>query len=347
MFTKINLSDPQTTKFALWGGIAFSAFFTALIWAADPLLNRFVLDPGDGTMIFYDWQLAQPTIWGRITAWSLYAIHQLALWGLIYYAQTSVKKYSTGLHPVNLWALGVNALFSVLHFVQTHFWYDALAVDMSSFTSQGSVILMLCFILVLENKRRGMFFGKKAPFSERVVSFARKYHGYLFAWAIVYTFWFHPMVGTPGHLAGFFYTFLLMLQGSLFLTRLHVDKWWTLVQEVTVLIHGTTVAIFQGADIWRMFFFGFAAMFVVTQMHGLNFSRLTRWIIGLGYAGLVVIVYNSNWTAVNELFRIPVIEYAVAFLMAGLVALGLWLYDRIKNLTLQTKSMYKPGLGDD
>ena len=339
---KLKNLNPETT---LWLGIAFSTLFTFLIWFADPLLSRFVLDPGDGTIMFYDWQLADHTLVGRITAWGMYAVHQLTLWGLIYYAQNSVKKYSTGLHPVNLWALGVNALFIVLHFIQTHIWYDALAMDMSSFTSQGSVILMLCFILVMENKRRGMFFGAKAPFSERVVSFAKKYHGYLFAWAIVYTFWFHPMVSTPGHLAGFFYTFLLMLQGSLFLTRIHVNKWWMLVQEVTVLLHGTVVAVFQGADIWQMFAFGFGAMFVITQMHGLNLSRLTRWLIGLGYAAAVVAVYNADWASLNEIIRIPVIEYLVAFILAGIIALGFWIKNRFAS-THQPASL-NPSIGDD
>ena len=347
MFEKSTLSNPHSARRALWGGIAFSALFTFLIWAANPLLARFVLDPGDGTLIFYDWQLAEHTLWGRISAWGLYLVHQVTLWGLIYYAQTRVKKYSTGLHPVNLWALGVNALFIVLHFVQTHIWYDALAMDLSSVTSQASVILMLCFILVMENKRRGMFFGAKAAFSERVVSFAKKYHGYLFAWAIVYTFWFHPMVSTPGHLAGFFYMFLLMLQGSLFLTRIHVNKWWTVTQEVTVLVHGTLVAIFQGADLWQMFFFGFAAMFVVTQMHGLNLSRLTRWLIGLGFAAAVIVVYNADWSQVNEVIRIPFIEYLVAFFMAGVVALGFWIRDRWQSRNQQPGRNLEPSLGDD
>lgn len=331
MMARTDVSNPRLARFALWGGIAFSAVFTILIWAADPLLRKFVLDPGDGTLIFYDWQLAEHTFWGRLTAWGFYAMHQIVFWGLIYVAQTRVKTYSKGLHAINVWALGLNAFFIVLHLIQTHMWYDALAMDMSSYTSQGSVILMLCAILVIENKRRGMFFGSKAPLSERVVSFARKYHGYLFSWAIVYTFWFHPMVSTPGHLAGFFYMFLLMLQGSLFLTRIHVNKWWTLVQEVTVLVHGTLVAVFQGADLWKMFAFGFAAMFVVTQMHGLNLSRLTRWLIGLGYAIAVIVAYQADWSRLNEIIRIPVIEYLVAFVMAGLVALGLWIAGRFKK----------------
>lgn len=329
---KNNLSNSRTAQIALWGGIVFSAIFTFLIWILNPILDRFVIDPGDGTEIFYDWQLLEPTVWSALTAWGFYAIHQIILWSLIYYAQNSVKKYSSGIHPINVWALGVNGFFIILHFIQTHFWYDGLAQNVSSFTSQGSVILMLCVILIIENKRRGMFFGYKAPFSERIISFAKKYHGYLFAWAIVYTFWFHPMVSTPGHLAGFFYMFLLMLQGSLFLTKIHVNKSWTLVQEVTVLVHGTLVAVFQVADIWKMFAFGFGAMFVVTQMHGLHLSRLTRWIIGLSYSVLMVFVYNFNIPqALAETIRIPFIEYLVAFAIAGLVGLGLRIADMFKK----------------
>jgi len=339
------LTKSENGTKALWGGIIFSLFFTFLIWYANPLLSRFVLDPGDGSSYFYDWQLLSPTVWTQLSVWGLYAIHQILMWGLIYYAKENVQTYSKGLHPVNVWALGVNSAFIILHFIQTHLWYDGLAQDVSSFTSQGAVILMLCAILVMENKRRGMFFGAKAPISDRVISFAKKYHGYLFSWAIVYTFWFHPMVSTPGHLAGFFYMFLLMLQGSLFLTRLHVNKWWMLVQEVTVLVHGTMVAIFQGAELWPMFAFGFAAMFVVTQMHGLRLSRFTRWVIGLGYASAVVLVYRSDWSRLNEIIRIPFIEYLVAFILAGIVALGFWIADRFKTPDRYTN--LSPSMGDD
>lgn len=325
-----NTSNPRSLQIALWGGIAVSAVFTLLIWIANPLLDKFVLIQSDAPRV-YDWQLLEPTLIGQISYWGLYVLHQVIHWHLIYHAQTKVKTYSKGLHAVNIWALTINAVFILLHLIQTHIWYDGIAQDMSSFTSQGSVILMLCAILVMENKRRGMFFGTKAPISERIISFARKYHGYLFSWAIIYTFWFHPMVSTPGHLAGFFYMFLLMMQGSLFLTRIHVNKYWTLTQEVAVFFHGTLVAIYQGGEIWRMFAFGFAAMFVITQMHGINLSKLTRWLIGLGYGVAAIIVYNADWSALNEIIRIPIIEYLVAFIMAGLVGLGLWIADRFKK----------------
>lgn len=328
-----SLSDPRSAKFALWGGIIFSLLFTLLIWWAGERLNSVYLLPDQGAL-WYEWKLppAEVTLVTRISYWLLYALHQIAFWGVIYYAQSQVQKYASGLHMANIWALGINALFIVLHLIQSHIWYDGLAQDTPVWSSQGSVILMLCAILIMENKRRGMFFGKKAPFSERVMSFARKYHGYLFAWATVYTFWFHPMVNTSGHLLGFLYMFFLLLQGSLFLTRIHVNKWWMLVQEISVLFHGTMVAVLQGSGIWTMFFFGFAAMFVVTQMHGLALSARTRWLIGLGYAAATLFVYNwKGWEYLNEIVRIPVIEYLVAFLMAGLVALGFWIADRFQK----------------
>ena len=114
-----------------------------------------------------------------------------------------------------------------------------------------------------------------------------------------------------------------------------------------MLVHGTLVAIFQGADLWQMFFFGFAAMFVVTQMHGLNLSRLTRWLIGLGFAVAVIVVYNADWSQVNEVIRIPFIEYLVAFFMAGVVALGFWIRDRWQSRNQQPGRNLEPSLGDD
>jgi len=172
------------------------------------------------------------------------------------------------------------------------------------------------------------------------MDFARKYHGYLFAWAVVYTFWFHPMVNPFGHLVGFFYMFLLMLQGSLFLTRIHVNKAWTVFQEVTVLFHGTLVAVSQGNGIWPMFAFGFGGMFVISQMHGLGWSRLTRWLVGLGYIAAVLTIYSSRgWGQLNEIIRIPLIEYLVAFAIAGLIAIGIWIADRRNTVASNPSSV--------
>lgn len=329
-------TDTQTQKvrrdvIALWAGIIFSLVFTGIIYAAAPLLADVPHLPDQGASWYY-WKLPQPDLMARLTSWGFYLTHQFALWGLIWYAQTRVKKYTSGLHSVNLIALGVNALFVVLHLVQTHIWYDGLAQDVSIFSSQGAVIVMLIWIMLMENNRRGVIFGKKLPISKRVVQFARKYHGYFFAWAIIYTFWFHPMEATNGHLVGFFYTFLLMLQGSLFFTRIHINKWWMFVQEITVLAHGTLVAIVQGNNMWPMFFFGFAGVFVITQMHGLGLKNWVKWAFLAAYVGGAVIVYSQRGVSkLWELSAIPLIDYLALGVLALLIAGGIWLYDRVFN----------------
>jgi len=308
---------------ALWGGIVFSLLFTALIAWAGQWLDRSGFVPDQGAS-WYFWKLPQPTFWTRLTAWSCYAAHQIAVWGIIYYAQTRVKKYTGGLHPINKIALGVNAGFILLHFIQTHVWYDGLAQDVSIWSSQGSVVLMLVLILLMETPRRGLFWGKKPPLPKDAIGWVRKYHGYIFAWGAVYTFWYHPMENTPGHLVGFFYMFLLLLQGSLFFTRTHLNRWWMVTQEVAVLFHGTMVAIIQGNGIWPMFGFGFGGIFIITQMHGLKFPEWAKWGLLAFYAAVVTLVYSTRgWANVNEIIRIPLIEYLLVFVFAGVIALGL------------------------
>ncbi len=325
-------ANRRLTTWVLWGGILFSFLFTMLIWATAPSLSVFPHLADQGPAWYY-WKLPEPNLMARLTSWGFYLAHQFALWGLIWYAQNRVKKYSTSLHKVNILALAVNALFIVLHLVQTHIWYDGLAQDVSIFSSQGSVIVMLVWILLMENSRRGIFFGKKLPLSKRIIEVARKYHGYYFAWAIVYTFWYHPMEATNGHLVGFFYTFLLMLQGSLFLTRIHVNKFWMFIQEVIVLAHGTIVAIVQGNNMWPMFLFGFAGIFVITQMHGLGLKNWIKWLLlGIYIVGAVLVYSQPLWQGkLWQLAAIPAVDYLAVVVLALLIGLGIWLYDRFRG----------------
>ncbi|HET9222109.1 MAG TPA: hypothetical protein VFO07_06375 [Roseiflexaceae bacterium] len=326
-------SGTKTSTLALWAGIVFSFLFTGVIWLAGQWLADVPHLPDAGASWYY-WILPQPTFWSRATAWGGYLLHQIASWGLIYYAQTRVKRYTTGLHLVNVLALATNALFILLHFVQTHIWYDGLAQDTSIFSSQGSVIIMLVWVLLMENSRRGMFFGKRVPIAQNVIRAARTYHGYVFSWATIYTFWYHPLENSSGHLIGFVYMFMLLLQGSLFYTRAHLNRWWTFALEVMVLFHGTLVALMQSGSqgIWPMFFFGFFGIVIITQMHGLGLSKAARWALFALYAGAVVVVYNwRGWDRLNEIARIPLIEYAAALVLAGLIWLTLRLIDWFKS----------------
>lgn len=256
-----------------------------------------------------------------MSAWGLYFCHQIAHWYLIYCGQTYIKSPSSTLHPIHYACLALNGGFSILHFIQTHTLYDGLAQELNVTTPQVAVIIMLIWVLLMENYRRGLFFGKSVSIlSKDLVAFARKYHGYYFSWAIVYTFWFHPMEGTNGHLWGFFYTFLLMLQGSLFLTRVHMNRWWTVFLELLVAAHGTLVAIDQGFGIWQMFLFGFLSMFVITQVHGLGLSKRLKAVISLLIIIPCIAVYrNKAVEQLNEPLRIPVIDYVGVFVLAGVL----------------------------
>jgi hypothetical protein len=315
----------------LLGGILFSLAFTALIAWAGSRLDAIELLPDQGDAWYY-WKLPEPTFWTHFSAWGLYLAHQLTFWGLIFYAQKYVRRYSTGLKPINLVALSATALFIVLHFIQTHIWYDGLAQDVSVFSSQNSVIVLLVWVLLMENNRRGLFFGKKLPIGEEIVRWARTYHGYFFAWATIYTFWFHPLVSTPGHLIGFLYMFLLLLQGSLMYTRVHTNRWWTLTMEVIVLVHGSMVAYALGDGLWPMFFFGFGGVFVITQMHGVGLKLWTKLVVLAAYFGAVVAVYSQlGWSRISEIARIPVVDYLAVLVLAGLMGGGLWIARRLQR----------------
>lgn len=315
---------------ALWLGIAFSFVFTGIIWLA----GEFWFDPNRYDLfsprkvaaliprMWYLWQLNEPTVWTRLTAWAGYIAHNLTIWYLIWVAQRERSAYSARLHRFNVIALLANAFFISLHLLQTRFWYDGLAQDVSEFTSQASVTLMLVVILIMENDRRGLFFGAKAPVPASVGRTLRKYHGYYFSWAIIYTFWYHPMEITGGHLLGFLYMFLLLLQGSLFYTRIHVNHYWKVVSEVSVVVHGVMVAILAGQQ-WPQFFGGFLGMFIVTQMHGLGLSKTTRWIIGLSYIAAILAIYSltEGLARAYMVTLIPLVE----FVLVAIVSLLVWL----------------------
>ena len=299
-------------------GIFGCLLVMTLIVALGPYSDASMFVPDKGNLWYY-WQLAEPNFWTRFSAWGLYGLHQVGLWGLIAWAQIKRPGYTTALHPVNIIAIGFNLLFVGLHIAQTKYLYDGLAQDTSVLSSQFSVIFLLVFVLMMENSRRGLFFGHKIDFVERPVSFIRRYHGYYFAWAVVYTFWFHPIEDNIGHLLGTFYILMLLLQGSMFFTRFHRDRVWTLLLEVFVLFHGAIVAyLSMGGDHWQMFLFGFLTLFVITQMHGIGLGNKTRWAIVATYILCVAVNYQGRWLQSVEVMRIPLAEFGLVYLIAAL-----------------------------
>ena len=207
--------------------IILAALATSCILFLQPSLDQVNLLPDQGAA-WYFWKRSDPNLASQASAWGGYLVHQFFIWGVIIWAKKNREalKDRTKLHFINWVALAGTAAFGVLHFFQTAIWYDGLAQNVSVFSSQASVILLLVVVLMIEAPRRGVFFGTGGKNFIGVKPFLIKYHGYYFSWAVVYTFWFHPMETTWGHLFGFFYTFLLMIQAGFIFTRVHTNRWW-------------------------------------------------------------------------------------------------------------------------
>jgi hypothetical protein len=319
----------QPIPFRMWWGLGFCAALVGLIYAFGPYSADVVLasDQGD---FWYFWQLAEPTAVTRLSAWLPYIVHQLAIWFLIYHAQRVKPKYIFGLHSFNVMAIAINILFVFAHIVQTRFFYDGLAQDVHEATSMMSVVLMLFMILIMENKRRGMFFGKGVKAINGVGDTLRRYHGYYFSWAIIYTFWYHPIELTSGHIAGFAYMFLLLMQSSLFFTRYHTNRWWTMFLEVVFVVHGALVAAFLmnpgDHQFWSMFLFGGMAIFLITQLHGLGLSTAGKLKLALPVIAVIVAFYLSFPDLWLGLTRLPLTMYLgtglMFFILWGLIRCG-------------------------
>jgi len=317
-------------KKAIVYSVSMAFAFTLLAYFLSMTLGRFraTLLPDQGASWYY-WKLPHPEFWATVTMWAFYAAHQTLVWWLIHRLKRSAPVPKGRINRVNLWLLVTNTVFIGLHLLQTVFFYDALAQYVPVMSSQGSVIVMLVMILILLNRRRGLFFGKKASLPQQGVAWVSGIHGYFIAWAILYTFWFHPMEGTLGHLIGFFYLFMLMTQISLARTSWHSNLKWITFLEVFVAFHGAVVAIEAGNGMWPMFFFGFMMMFIVTQMVGLIRNRLAIAGITASYVVLVLMTYGGLFGDVfsgravglgslHQITWIPVILYGLVFVLAWL-----------------------------
>lgn len=328
--------------------IAASAAIAAFIPVFDTyLLQAPSLLPDAGASWYY-WKLPpnQVTAITRASAWIPYVVHQLLLWYFIFRLRASGKRWDGTLNRWNWAMLGLTAFMAVAHFVQTAATYDGLAQDVSVWSSQYSVIVMLVLILMMRNADRGVFFGHKVKLPRSALGTVRHWHGYYIAWATTYTFWFHPMVNEWAHVVGFFYMFLLFGEIALARTSVHQNKYWTTALEVMVLIHGSTVAFYtQGSTIWTMFFTGFLTIFTVTQLYGLGLSKMAIRVASGAYLALTLYLYtfypSGSFSAerlanIHQITWIPTVEYALIFVFAA----ALWAVSLVPPLKRK-----EPGAG--
>lgn len=308
-----------------------------LIRLADPLLDRFTHLPDQGPTWYY-WKLPQPENLARITAWLGYGLQQLFTWLFVRAVMKSLQEKRKASLRLSLLGLLGSLFFIVLHFMQTHLFYDGLAQDVPIFTSQDSVIGMLIVILIMAIPARGLFFGKKIPVKQRVIEFIRNYHGYFITWALVYTFWFHPMDGDWILVIGFFYMFLLFIQVGLAATSLHFNLAWITVLEAFVAVHATVVAVLSGQAIWPMFLFGFLGVLIITQIYGLKLPIVVRLGVSALYLiGAGVVYYFRGYEKIYEITFIPLILYAGALLLIIMIQFGQWLVDWMAGIRKEIK----------
>jgi hypothetical protein len=325
----------MTGRRVLFIGIFVSILLTYGIWLGGSIPASITKLPDQGLNWYY-WKLANPTFWSRVTAWGMYLGHQLSIWGCIWWAQQTQLKYKSALHPINYLMLGINLTFTALHFLQTYIWYDALAQDTSIWASQGAVVLLLVFVLILETPRRGLFFGNPVPFHQQFLQIIKLYHGYFFSFAAIYTFWYHPMEATSGHLIGFLYMFLLLLQSSLIFNRAHVNLWWTFTLEIMVLLHSVIVAWMLGQTKWPTFLFGFIGILIITQLHGLPVGTWTKRTIYVGFLVSVLAVYTLTERGLGRIYEItyiPLIEFGLVGVIYFIFVLFLWTISRLPAKT--------------
>ena len=330
-------------KKVLWISIIVSFVLTlSIIFLPKSIYDYYefpALNDTGGSYYFWKFLPEDKDIFARITAWGLFALHFFTVGYLMNQLKKNPKEKGKELSKYNYYLLFANLGFIVLHYIHTWIWYDALATDTPVWSSQGSVIVMLVLILIIENQRRGLFFGKKIPLPKESVRFVYKSHGFYIALATIFTFWFHPMEFTWGHLFGFCYMYLLFIQMSLSRTKMHQNRYWNFSLEILVLFHGTFVAVDTKNAPWAMFLFGFAAVFFITQIYGL---KLPKWIIHMTQALFVVItlitysglIGERSFADINEVFRIPVIEYVLVFVFVLVIYIPFF----IKKLR-QTKTL--------
>jgi hypothetical protein len=94
------------------------------------------------------------------------------------------------------------------------------------------------------------------------------------------------------------------------------------------------VAVMQGNGIWPMFFFGLAGIFVITQMHGLGLSFRVRAALLALFCTLALYIYSDRgWVQMNEIIRIPLIDYISVFILAGIF----WLVLKIASMVRERR----------
>jgi hypothetical protein len=123
-------------------------------------------------------------------------------------------------------------------------------------------------------------------------------------------------------------------------TKIHNNIYWKFTLEITVLFHGSLVAFDTNNAPWAMFLFGFATVFFVTQIYGLKLNKLTITISQILFVMITILTYSGIFEGrsiadINEVFRIPVIDYVLVFVFVYVIYIPYYFKKR-KKLKLES-----------
>ena len=229
----------------------------------------------------------------------MYIFHQLAHWAMVYYARTHLKS-SHELQPFHYWMAGMNLVFVWLHVAQSYLFLDNISYRLP--LELPIIVLGLSYwFLTAKSSGRGLMFGYTFPYFQDIAEVAEASLPYYFSFVVLFSFWYKPFIDK-------FMLFLLRLavelifitHSCLIQTHVHENKYWNLLLELMVLSYLSIICIFPASTPRPTFEFillslFYAAVFAISQMHGLNFlTRMMKIVIAVLLIFLVILFDFRN-----------------------------------------------------
>ena len=210
--------------------------------------------------------------------------------------------WTSQLEPTHYVTILGSIIFIVLRLVQTHMWYDGLALDVPEASAMVATIVASCVALFMQQTERGLVFGQSinTETSLALTNIARRFHGYVFTTSLVFTFWYHPTEGGIMHSSGFLLLILFLIQGSLMYTVTHLGVVWRNLLEFTVLPHSLLIEWTRSRpknESWKMFLSGYLLTFLITHIHAFEIPNSIKICIFCAFIILLYFLFSRNLRA--------------------------------------------------
>ena len=272
--SKFEQSFSADNKMAHLIWVAASVFLALLIYVSTGSLLKNNIS---GPPIFF--LLEQPL--QMLVSQPLYILHQMAHWAMVYYALTNLE-CSHKLQPFQFWMAGMNLVFVLLYIAQSYLFPHKIPYRLT-FEFPFIVLGLSYWFLIAKSSGRGLIFGYSIPYSRGIAEVAETSLPYYFSFAVLFNFWYKPFMDR------YRYFFVRLVAELLFITyscliqtHIHENKYWSLLLELMVLLYMLILLLFPAHSPFPMptliqtFSLTCAAVFAISQIHGLISGRLTR-----------------------------------------------------------------------